>query len=182
VREGGHSFEGGPQYFLTEGRQFQHTNHMFPIALPRMDYAEQLRRQDAAVRNFAVAAEHFLRKAYPHVDANWITNLSDAFVGWICCGTTEQLQALDEQKAALELQSIVYPGVDNTDMLVQLTGERDQITEQIEMAEKAKLEFPVEGLANMVEATMVMPLRRRLESWTNRSARYSNSWKPGLTL
>ena len=100
--------------------------------------AEQLRAQDAAARRMAFAGAELLKQMFPSVDASCVDYFRDSFVGFVCCGTDEQLKQLEEQKA----QAIQFSGPSDEERLIQLVQERDRENERIAEMEAACRKFP----------------------------------------
>lgn len=86
-----------------------------------------------------------------------------AFIEVMCAGTEEQLKMIEAQ--AKQYRNFAPP--DGTQRMAYLVGERDKIQEQLDQAvvAKEKLEdnMPVEGYGDLMEATMVLPIRQRLK-------------------
>jgi hypothetical protein len=102
-----------------------------PARLGHYDPAKQLRAQDAAAKAFAAALAVFLSAAFPQA-AGAVDDLCDAFVGFICVGTDEQLKAYEESRSLR-----LYQPPKLEDELIRLTAERDQITSQLETFQDA---------------------------------------------
>lgn len=133
-----------------------------PRPIPgQLNEADQIRRDVANVERLAAAAEQFLLAAFPHIEAELVTQLTAAWAHWYNCDAAEEITAAEHAAASLAAQSQgMQQGQDH--YLVQMCSRRDMITSQIEAAEAAVAELPVEGMGKVVEATMIMPLRQQL--------------------
>lgn len=133
----------------------------FPIAMfgSSFDPAEQLLKQDAAAREFALCTGRFLQRAFPAVQSEDIDQMRDAWVDWMTCGTAEQLKSIERSRAEFARYQPVPP----EEELTRLVEERDSICGRIAQAEAAAKEFPVEGMQDIIDATMISPMRRELE-------------------
>jgi hypothetical protein len=131
------------------------------------DIAEQVRAKDTAARDFAVAASHFLKAAFPDVNPGWIDNLRDSFISWICCGTEKQLEQIEAQnRARREMIAQMPPGYSFTppgldQQLVDLTDQRDKLIVEIETIKTAIDDYP-EKVREMMTVAMLNPWKERL--------------------
>lgn len=122
------------------------------------DYIGALRRHDAAVRRLAEAAVQFLQAAFPQ-GSHRAADLGAAFVE-LACGETENQIA----RVATDHARVSHMNAPTPETLVYLTKERDQIEAQLALLAEATKKFPVEGMVDLYEATVAVPLRDRLAS------------------
>jgi hypothetical protein len=129
----------------------------------QFDMAEQIKAQDAAVRELAKAAAVFLRAAFPHVSATCVDNLGTAFVGLLCCGTEQQLASIERNKEMLKHYPPPTPWElpSDEEQLIELIEARDKMAERILQVERGMDSMP-EEIRGMVEATSLTILRDEL--------------------
>jgi len=124
------------------------------------DYQAQLEQQDAAAKQFAVSAARVLTSLCP-LQTDLIEALRESFVGWVCCGTEQQLRAIRESKT----HSLPYEIEIETaeDRLVSLSQRRDKLTVEIERGESSVQDMP-EGwpMGGMFDLAIIEPMRKEL--------------------
>jgi hypothetical protein len=134
------------------------------------DPVDQLRKQDATTRKFALCLDAFLQRAFPSVDPGWISAMCQAWAEMRCCGTEEQIKGMQAARSSLS-----YQPLSDEEQLMKLIEDRDQQTGAIQQAEDAAAEFPVEGMKGVIEATVISPLRRQLQFTEDRISQLQNA-------
>ena len=116
------------------------------------DPARQIKAQDAAARSLAHAAAQFLHEAFPTVEIGTVDCLRDALIGFVCCGTEEQLRNIEGWEPETDEQR-----------LIKLVNERDKLSEQVQQIETGIESIP-EELRGMMRATSLVFYNEQLES------------------
>jgi len=129
------------------------------------DPIEQLKAQDRNTREFANAAALFLHDIFP-ARAGVIDNMRDAWIEWQCTGTQEQIKAMEESAKFFKAHPIsasLYPDpVSDEERLMELIEDRDRKTTAIDSARRGAAAFPLDGMADMIDASIIAPLERDL--------------------
>jgi len=147
---------------------------------PFGDPIEQLKRQDAAARNFAQCAGEFLESAFPAASSESIHRMRDAWIDFICCGTQEQIEQIEEsRKQVARYPSPIYLGPSpqsDEEQLMALIEERDKLTTRIEQALQNADKVPdgAEFMNGIIEEAFINPLRQQLEFTEQRISRLQN--------
>lgn len=132
-----------------------------PVAIIDADFSwqdeqiAQLKAQDQAARRMARDAASFLKAVLPG-HAGSVNDLTDSFIGFICCGTERQIENLERQKSfrasAPKLKSL-------DEQLIDLVEERNAKQAAIDCA----LE-PMKGLPEEIRPMMELAVNNLLGS------------------
>ena len=140
------------------------------------DPARQIKAQDAAARSLAHAAAQFLHEAFPTVEIGTVDCLRDALIGFVCCGTEEQLRNIERQKEMMARYPLPKGWEPETDeqRLIKLVNERDKLSEQVQQIETGIESIP-EELQGMMRATSLVFYNEQLESVEKRISELQES-------
>lgn len=129
-------------------------------------HVEQLKRQDTATRAFAKTVGVLLSDLFPG-HGKRIDDVTDAWIAMQCCGTEEQIEQLEAHRAYAAAHPfpthLSFEAKSEVDQLCELITERDKKTDAIERARRGAEAFPVDGMEDLIESTIVAPLERDLE-------------------
>lgn len=128
--------------------------------------AAAMRKRWAAVERLAAAASCFLAALLPRIDRKVIDAVAAAWLEVYIGSAEDRARAIQAYESVPSHPAALAAPDWNTERLISLTREREQLAEQIAVGEQGLDSLPEKGDAygKIVESTMLMPMRNRLEA------------------